>query len=400
MSLFLDLVPVKEAVRVLQTCAPGLPAETVSLPEALGRILAAPVTAREDTPGFSRSVVDGYAVYAADTTGAGEAIPAMLAITGRIGMGEGDIPPLSRQECMYVPTGGILPPGADAVAMIEYSEEMGRDVLVRRAVAQGENVTLRGDDFHAGEGVFEPGRHLSPRDLGVLGGLGYGTVQVIRQPKVGIISTGNELVPVEQVPGPGEIRDVNTYLCYGYVCERGGRPEIFGIVPDEREALEDAVRRAARSCDLVLISGGSSKGERDMCGAIIEEMGTVHIHGIAIAPGKPTIIGTIGTTPVIGLPGHPASSYVVLIALVDELIGAMTGSAVDRRIRNATLTTNISSARGREDYVRVRLEGDDAVPLFGKSGLTNTLIYSTGLIRVPESREGLEKGEEVEVILW
>jgi len=400
MSLFLDLVPVKEAVRVLQTYAPRLPAETVPLPGALGRILAAPVSAREDIPGFSRSVVDGYAVYAADTTGAGEAIPAMLAITGRIGMGEGDISPLKRGECMYVPTGGILPAGADAVAMIEYSEEMGQDVLIRRAVAQGENVTLKGDDFHAGEEVFVPGRHLSPRDLGVLGGLGYATVPVVRQPKVGIISTGNELVPVDKIPGPGEIRDVNTYLCYGYVRERGGDPEIFGIIPDEREALEDAVALAARSCDLVLISGGSSKGERDMCAAIIEEMGTVHIHGIALAPGKPTIIGTIGATPVIGLPGHPTSSYVVLIALVDELMGAMTGSAVQRRIRRATLTTNISSARGREDYVRVHLDGEEASPLFGKSGLTNTLIYSTGLVRVPESREGLEKGEQVEVILW
>jgi len=400
MSLFLDLVPVSEAVRVLHAHAPELPAETVPLPGALNRILAAPVVAREDIPGFSRSVVDGYAVYAADTTGAGEAIPAILAITGRISMGEGDTPSISRGECMYVPTGGILPTGADAVAMIEYSEEMGRDVLVRRAVATGENVTLRGDDFRRGDPVFEPGRHLSPRDLGVLGGLGYGTVPVIRRPKIGIISTGNELVPVDRIPGPGEIRDVNTYLCYGYASERGGDPELFGIVPDEREALEDVIRRAVRSCDLVLVSGGSSKGERDMCAAIIEEMGTVHIHGIALAPGKPTIIGTIEATPVIGLPGHPASSYVVLIALVDELIGAMTRSGIHRRIRTATLKTNISSARGREDYVRVRLEGDDAVPLFGKSGLTNTLIYSTGLVRIPESREGLEKGEEVEVILW
>lgn len=400
MNFFLDLVPVTEAVAVLRTIATALPDEKVLLPAALDRILAGPVSAREDIPGFSRSVVDGYAVYAADTTGAGEAIPAMLTLTGRISMGEGNIPPLNRGECMYVPTGGVLPRGADAVAMIEYSEEMGSDVLVRRAVAQGENVTLSGDDFRAGAEVFQAGRRLSPRDLGVLGGLGCGTVNVVRRPKVGIISTGNELVPVDRVPGPGEIRDVNTYLCNGYVMERGGEPEIFGIVPDEREALEEAISRAVESCDIVLISGGSSKGERDMCAAIIEEMGRVHIHGIALAPGKPTIIGTIGTTPVIGLPGHPASSYVVLIALVDELIGAMTGSGVTRNVRKATLTTNIASARGREDYVRVRLSGDEATPLFGKSGLTNTLIYSTGLVRVPESREGLETGEEVEVILW
>jgi molybdopterin molybdotransferase len=327
-------------------------------------------------------------------------LPAMLTITGRVGMGDGDAGEVAPNECRYVPTGAVIPEGADAAAMIEYAEESGDDVLVYRAVAPGENLTLRGDDFQKGDRVFPAGRCLSPRDLGVMGALGITTVPVCRQPVLGIISTGNELISPEQTPGPGEIRDVNTYLCDGYAQTRGTIPRIYGIIPDERGPLEEAIRQAVAECDLVCISGGSSKGERDMCAAILADLGTVHAHGIALAPGKPTIIGTIDDVPVLGLPGHPASAYVVLVALGDVLIAAMTGSNVTRITVPARCAAPVPSARGREDYVRVRLEGRDAYPLFGKSGLTNTLIESDGLLRVPDGREGYEKGAEVEVILW
>jgi molybdopterin molybdotransferase len=193
---------------------------------------------------------------------------------------------------------------------------------------------------------------------------------------------------------------VNTYLCEGYAQTRGLIPHIYGIIPDERGPLEKAIRQAVSECDLVCISGGSSKGERDMCAAILADLGTVHAHGIALAPGKPTIIGTIDSVPVLGLPGHPASAYVVLVALCDVLVAAMTGSEVTRITVPARCAAPVPSARGREDYIRVRLEGRDAYPLFGKSGLTNTLIESSGLLRVPDGREGYEKGSDVEVILW
>lgn len=400
MSIFLELIAVSQAEEILRDIASPMEEEMIPLHDAYRRILSRPVSAREDIPGFTRTVVDGYAVRATDTVGAGEALPAMLTITGRVGMGDGDAGIVRQGECRYVPTGAVIPDGANAVAMIEYTEESDGDVLVYRAVAEGENLTLRGDDFQKDDVVFGAGRRLSSRDLGVLGALGVTTVPVRRRPVMGIISTGNELISPEKTPGPGEIRDVNTYLCRGYAEERGTIPRSYGIIPDERGPLEEAVRQAVTECDLVCISGGSSKGERDMCAAILAELGTVHAHGIALAPGKPTIIGTIGDVPVLGLPGHPASAYVVLVALGDVLIAAMTGSEVERTTVPARCAAPVPSARGREDYVRVRLEGRDAYPLFGKSGLTNTLIESSGLLRVPDGREGYEKGAEVEVILW
>ena len=400
MSIFLELIAVPEAEAILKKIAPSMEEETVTLPEAYKRVLSRPARADEDIPGFTRTVVDGYAVRAADTVGAGEALPAMLTITGRVGMGDGDAGQIGPGECRYVPTGAVVPEGADAIAMIEYAEESGDDVLVYRTVAPGENLTLRGDDFEKGDMVFPAGRRLSPRDLGVMGAIGITTVPVHRQPVIGIISTGNELISPDQTPGPGEIRDVNTYLCRGYAEDRGAIPRIYGIIPDERVPLEEAIRQAVAECDIVFISGGSSKGERDMCAAILADLGTVHAHGIALAPGKPTIIGTIDDVPVLGLPGHPASAYVVLVALADVLIAATTGSEVTRITVPARCAAPVPSARGREDYVRVRLEGRDAYPLFGKSGLTNTLIESSGLLRVPDGREGYEKGADVEVILW
>jgi len=284
--------------------------------------------------------------------------------------------------------------------MIEHAEQIGDDVLVHRSVAPGENVITRGEDFRAGTVVLERGRVLSPRDIGVAAAIGADRVTVAAIPRVGIISTGNEVVPVTATPGPGEVRDANSYLAGAFVTERGCRPVYFGIVRDEREALKAAVSSALDTCDVVLVSGGSSKDERDNTAAVVADLGEVLVHGVALAPGKPTIIGTARGRPVIGLPGHPASTFVVLVAIVDHLLAAMRGTAVSRRTLSARLKQNIPSTRGREDYVRVSVRDGEAVPIFGKSGLLNTLVQSDGIVRVPASSEGLEVGEEVEVILW
>ncbi|CCJ35118.1 molybdopterin molybdotransferase MoeA [Methanoculleus bourgensis] len=400
MSLFLEVVPVSEAVEVVRRIAPPPGCEDAALEDALYRVLARDVSADIDIPGFDRSTVDGYAVAAADTTGASEAIPAMLQCLGRIGMGSADAGSISPGSCRYVPTGGALPRGANAVVMIEHAELIGDDVLVHRPVAPGENVVFRGEDFRAGAVVLERGRVLSPRDIGVAAAVGADRVSVVTPPVIGIISTGNELVPATGVPGPGEVRDANSYLAGAFVAERGCRPVYFGIVRDEREALKNAVSSALDRCDAVLVSGGSSKDERDNTAAVIADLGEVLVHGIAIAPGKPTIIGTARGKPVIGLPGHPASAFVVLVAIVDHLLAAMRTTAVSRRTLRARLTQNVPSTRGREDYIRVRVRDGEAVPVFGKSGLLNTLVQSEGLVRIPATSEGLEVGEEVEVILW
>ncbi|MGC9435773.1 MAG: gephyrin-like molybdotransferase Glp [Methanomicrobiales archaeon] len=400
MSLFLSVVPVEEAAAVLDRIAPPPRTETVSLARAAGRILARDVTADVDVPGFSRSTVDGFAVAAPDTAGAGEAIPAMLTLTGRVEMGTVPEMDVSPGTTAAMPTGGVLPDGADAVVMLEYCEVLGDQVLVHRPVASGENVIRRGDDFRAGELVCAAGRTLRPQECGVLAAAGVAEVPVTARPRIAVISTGNELVPPDRVPGPGQIRDANTALVASYIAARGGSPEIAGIVADDPEILREAVRQAARDCDAVFISGGSSKDERDATARVIGELGEVLVHGIAISPGKPTIIGTVGPTPVMGLPGHPASAFVVLVVLGGHLLSLMQGAAVAQEPIRARLTRNIPSARGREDYVRVRLRDGAAEPCFGPSGLINTLAESDGLVRIPAGREGLETGDEVEVIRW
>jgi molybdopterin molybdotransferase len=402
MSRFLTIVPVAEAVDTVIRISPHPVGESIPVESAAGRILASDIIADTDIPGFDRSVVDGYAVRAADTTGAGDAIPALLQCNGRIAMGSPDTHAIVRPgTCTYIPTGGVLPQGADAVVMVEYTEEAADTVLVKKAVSHGENVLLRDEDFRRGETVFSAGRQISPQDAGVLAACGCAAVPVAKKPVVGIISTGNELVPVTAIPGPGQVRDANASMLAAYLTGYGCIPRLYGIIPDERQAFEAILARAVPECDVVLLSGGSSKDDRDMTAAIIADRGEVLVHGIAIAPGKPTIIGRIAGKPVFGLPGHPASAFVVLIAIVRPLIDNMLGIQQPlQRSERATLTVNIPSQRGREEYVRVRVEKGVATPIFGKSGLLNTLIRSNGLIRIPAGSEGLEQGSVVEVILW
>jgi molybdopterin molybdotransferase len=401
MTLFLKTVSVKEAVRTARSIAPQPSVEMVGLEDACGRVLAADIPADVDIPGFPRSTVDGYALMAADTVGASESLPALLRIAGRVGMGEAARSIAENGSCVYVPTGGAVPEDADAVAMIENTERIGDEVLVRRTMAHGDNIMARGEDFSEGEVVLLPGRFLSPREVGVLAAVGRAEIPVFRRPVVGVISTGNELVPVTKVPGGGRVRDINSFLVGAFLQARGCIPVYLGIVKDERELLREKLGKALSRCDAVVLSGGSSKDERDLTADLIREHGEVLIHGISIAPGKPTIIGRAGGKPVIGLPGHPASAYVVLLVIVQPLLAVMTGRA-NEQIPSATmvLAENIPSAKGREDYVRVRLSDGKAVPEFGKSGLMNTLIRSDGLVRIPAGKEGLEEGEVVEVLFW
>jgi molybdopterin molybdotransferase len=402
MSVFLTTVPVEEAIRVTRRITPPPREEVVPLESAFRRVLSSDVFADIDIPGFTRSIVDGYAVRSADTTGAGEAIPVILHLAGRSAMGASERPrDLVPGSCVYVPTGGEIPGGADAMAMIEYCEVIGEDILVKRPLAVGENIIFRGEDFRAGEKVLEAGRRLMPGDMGILAATGHGTVSVSAVPKIGIISTGNELVPVAEVPTGSRVRDVNTYLCMAFIEQYGASPVRFGIVRDDPAAFEKTLDEALATCDAVLISGGSSKDERDLTARMIQSRGEVFVHGVSLAPGKPTIIGLARGKPVIGLPGHPASTFIVLLVIARHMVLAMTGNTTDRPVMvRGILSENIPSAKGREEYVRVRVTGNRVIPLFGKSGLLNTLAKSDGVLKISAGSEGIETGTEVEVILW
>lgn len=401
MTIFLRTVPVEEAIRI--GCSIAVPPDEESQPlaDAVGRVLARDIATDVDIPGFDRSVVDGYAVRASDTVGAGEAIPSILTLGGTVRMG---CPPefsLSYGECAYIPTGGELPGGADAVVMIEHSEAIDDQVLVKRPVASGENLIHRGEDFMKGNPAIRKGRRLSPPDIGVLAAVGCSVVPVCAVPTIGVISTGNELIPVDDTPSGSQIRDSNSVMLGAYLRTAGCKPRLYGIVKDERDTLREILHRALDENDAVILSGGSSKDERDLCAELIAECGEVLVHGVAIAPGKPTIIGRAKGKPVLGLPGHPASALVVLDRIGRPLLAAMSGETRRHEsTRRAILAQNIPSTRGREDYIRVRLDGNLAVPLFGKSGLLNTLVQSDGILRITAGSEGLEKGSEVDVILW
>ena len=305
---------------------PRVKPELVPLEAALGRVLAEGVEGREYVPGFDRSAVDGYALRSADTFGCSDAIPAILTLAGAVAMGEGAPAPLTPGACAAVPTGGAVPAGADAVVMLEYTEDYGDGTIgVCKSTAPGENMVFRGDDVCPGKTVLPAGRLLLPQDIGALAALGVTRVPVCRRPAVGILSTGDELVSVEQTPGEGQVRDVNTALLRAMTAQAGGEPRCYGILADGEEALGQALDRMVEECDVVLLSGGSSVGEKDLACRVIARRGEVLFHGVAMKPGKPTILGRVKGKPVFGLPGHPAAAFFAARLFVVPLLARRMG---------------------------------------------------------------------------
>lgn len=398
---FLKLVSVEEAEKTLQSLTKLLPAEEIPLENASGRILAEPITSPEDIPGFDRSIKDGYAVRSADTLGAGENKPKLLRMVGKIAMGENTSGSIEEKEAKYIPTGGVMPNGADAVIMKENTELVGEVLLIKAAVNPGLDVLKYNEDFSKGEKVFPAGHKITAQTAGVLASFGFDPILVRKRPVIGIISTGNELVLPSDTPKVGQIRDTNTTLIRAFMTERGAEPIFYGIIRDEAETLTPVVSKAAAECDLVILSGGSSKDEKDVTSRVIETLGKVHVHGVSVAPGKPTIIGSINDTPILGLPGHPASTYMITTLFAGPLLAKMTGAAEKIQRVKTPISVGFPSEKGREDLVRVKLlENGEAEPVLGKSGLLNTLVKSDGYIRIPAGRDGYEKGDNVEVYLW
>ncbi len=404
---------VKQPDEVFEIIDQLMPAgeEMTPLEKALDRVLTRDLTAREDLPAFFRSTMDGYAVQAKSTFGASEGLPALFDLTGEVLMGETASITVGAGQAVKIPTGGMLPPGADSVVMMEYCHLLDAATLEgSRAVSPLENVIQPGDDFRQGAVVLNRGRRLRPQDLGVMGGFGIAEVGVFRRPRIAIISTGDEIVSISQVPLPGQVRDMNRYTLGGLCRRNGAEPVCMGLCPDRFESLQAMVAEALGEADSVWISGGSSVGTRDLTLQVFETLPDFQllVHGISISPGKPTIIGRTGKQTVIGLPGHAASALVVATVFMTRLIARLSGQIGPSRAWGGTvaarLSQNIESANGREDYIRVKLvetdRGLEALPLFGKSGLISTLVEGDGLIRVPMNTEGLYKGENVIVMLF
>lgn len=385
---------------------PRLPPRRAALDEARGAVLARELVAREDLPDADRSTMDGFAVQAADTFGASDSSPLPLELVGSIAMGELSALTVGRGQAAHIPTGGYLPDGADAVLMKEHASAAGPSAIeVSRPVTTGENVLLCGEDLTAGEVILPAGRRLEPWDIGLLAAQGITEVEIGTRPRVRVLSTGDELVPIESKPAAGQIRDANAHAVAALLRANGCAAEIGDIVADRAATLRAALEEGLRHADLVVLSGGSSVGEKDLMPSVVSSLGAeVLLHGVAMRPGKPTLLARAGDKAIFGLPGHPVSALVVahvfLVTFVRYLAGApMRQGPLGARIR-ARLATSIHSVRGREEYVRVRLdEGPTAVPLFGKSAMLSSLVRANGYVVVPIQAEGVARGDEVEVVL-
>ena len=376
--------------------------EQVDLSAAMGRVLAEDIAAAEYVPDFDRSTVDGYAVRARDTFGCTDAIPAILPLQGEVLMGEGAEFELNPETCVAVPTGGAVPKGADSVVMLEYTEDYGDGTIgVSKSAAPGQNMIFRGDDVYPGKVILKKGRVLSSQDIGALAAIGRVEVSVVKKLTVGVISTGDELVPPSEKPAAGQVRDVNSPMLEAMLTGFGVNVINYGIVIDDEALLSEKVHQAVSECDAVLLSGGSSVGVKDAACRIIESMGKLLMHGIAIKPGKPTILGKTGQKPLVGLPGHPVAAYFITKLFILPLLARLSGKKLESYSVPARITESISANHGRAQVHCCRLEPRAgelwATPIRGKSGLITTLAGADGYFVIGRDCEGLPQGAEIQV---
>jgi molybdopterin molybdotransferase len=415
MPEFLQLLPPQDALDSLwvaldrSRAEPRVLDEEIDLQQALGRVTVEAILAPHPLPSFSRSTVDGYAVRAVDTYGASDGLPAYLNVIGEVPMGRAPEFDIQPYECALIHTGGMLPKSADAVVMVEHTQSVRPgEVEILRAAAVAENVLDIGEDVSSGQEVIPAGTQLRPAEIGGLAGLGIVRVRVARQPRVAIISSGDEVVPPQMEIQPGQVRDVNAYTLAALVREAGGDPIHYGIVADDAAAMETTARKAMESCDLVVITAGSSASTRDLTATVINRLGKpgVLVHGVNVRPGKPTILAVCNGKALIGLPGNPVSALVIAGLFVVPVIRFLMGVQSERpkAALTAQLTLNLASTAGREDWIAVRLvkseRGYQAEPVFGKSNLIFTLSRADGLVRIPPDATGLSAGQMVEVILF
>ncbi|MDZ4159987.1 MAG: gephyrin-like molybdotransferase Glp [Anaerolineaceae bacterium] len=410
MPEFLALLPPLEALdRLLSHLSFPIPeAEQLATLDALGRVTAESIHASEPLPAFPRSTVDGYAALALDTFGASDSLPAYLKLIGEAPMGRAPEFRLLPGQAALIHTGGMLPEGADAVVMLENTQTTANnEIEVFKAAAAGENVVQTGEDVKPGQLLFPAGKRVRPAEIGGLMALGIMQVAVACQPRIGIISTGDELVAPEQTPQPGQVRDINSYSLAALVARCGGIPVRMGLVPDDIRALQRAAAAALAKCDALVITAGSSASARDLTAEVVNRLGKpgVLVHGVNVRPGKPTILAVCDGKAVIGLPGNPVSALVIAGLFVTPVIERLLGRAAPdvRPSLPARLTINLASQTGREDWVPARLafdaDGALAEPVFYKSSLIFSLAQADGLVRIPADATGMEVGEQVEVVL-
>jgi molybdopterin molybdotransferase len=399
--MFLTVMTVAEALAAL---SPARRSAVVHVAPALGAVPAHDVSSGERLPGHARATVDGYAVRAADSYAASETLPAFLQVTGAVAMGRAPDGGVGPGAAMAIPTGGLLPHGADAVVMVEHTTEpMPGHVELLRRVAPGDGVLHAGEEAQPGDVLAPDGRPLRAADLGLLAAAGVTEIAAHERPRVGIVSTGDEVVPgATAALAPGQVRDACAPALAGLVREAGGEPVLHGIVPDDASALEHVLAASVADDDMAVVSAGSSVGARDLTAAVAARLGEIVCHGLAIRPGKPTLLADCGGVPLVGLPGNPRSALVVFRLVGMPLVRRVAGVTAPppEPVVRARLARDVPSAAGRLDVVQASVRDGVATPLFGSSALLGPMARANGWFCVAEADLGLAEGAEVSVTLY
>lgn len=395
---FRNLISLDAALSIVMQHIPAVHTKNVPLREAKGCILAKKIVSTIDVPGFSRASKDGFAVKAADTIESREDRPVSLKLVGRVAMGKKPDVSVSSGEAAEVSTGSMMPPGADSVVMIEYAQQQGENVLLRRPVYSGENIQAAGSDISFGEATLFPGIRLQPREIGVLAALGLFDVPV-KTLTVAVASTGNELVEPGRALAAGQIYDINTYTIASAVEDCGAKAVPYGILPDDKEDMAGALQKMARECDMILVSGSTSAGVGDMIYLVIDDIGNLIFHGVNFKPGKPVLFGTVNGKPCLGLPGYPTSALTVFSCLAAPIIRLALGQKHTTMRASGRLAGPLRT-EGRRQMMAVGLSGDLVYPVDKGSGSITTLAGADGVIDIPAGEEYLEAGRKVQVELF
>lgn len=378
--------------------------EEVSLLQACGRVLAEDIAADEYLPMFNRSAMDGYSVYASDIKGASKEHPVTLPLVGEVCMGDAADTPLAQGTCVYTPTGAAVPQGTQSVVKVEDTQKNADGTIsFLSEIAADENVIKKGEDVYPGKVILQKGRILNISDIGAIGVLGKTTIKVAQKPKVGIISTGDELVDISEPIKEGQIRDINSTTLALLAQEIGCIPVRYGIVKDEEELLFAKVKEAVDACDMVLISGGSSMGEKDVTEQIVERFGTLILHGIRVKPGKPTIVGNVDGKPVIGVPGNPISAFFITRVFLKNIMLQMMGAKKEEVLVDVTLQKEMKANKNRTQYNFAKLSVQDATvfaqPIKMQSGLMTSIAGCDAFLSTDAGGSGFAAGESVKAQL-
>jgi len=395
------LLPFDEAKRVIDdNIKPITRTESVNIDDSLGRVLAEEVMATLSTPPFDRAAMDGYAVKAKDTFNSSQLNPKVLNLIGELHAGETPQKRVNTKECIQIATGAMMPKGSDAVVMVEDTEKENKKIKIFKSVYPKANMAEKGEDIKEGELILKHGLVLDPGKIGVLASQGTNKIRVYEKPKLAIIPTGEEVCEVGKRLRRGQVYDINSHTISSVVRANGCLPVKFGIVGDDNEELKSTIAEALKN-DLVVISGGSSVGERDLLLDVLQNMGEVLFHGIQVKPGKPTIFALIQGKPIMGMPGYPTSCLINTYLLLLPAIRKMAHLPPRKReIVEARLSRRVPGSVGRRQFLTVRIDGDKAVPMFKESGAITSVAEADGYIEIAENIDLLEKGEPVTVTLF